>query len=205
MTGRQLVPPRPQARTLNARVAREALLPAWRRTNPGQHLNERRMDSRQRSRSRQQLAPPRAIPASCPSERSSATNRPAQASSAIVCSVSSASQIRHSRPADNRSSDSDTRSESAPHSSTTSSGKARSRSSTLRAHSRAASRTASLQLSNRAGGHCTPAGGDKTNRCTSARSRITSVSANRSGGQSSSSSVTAQPATPCQTDAIVGS
>jgi hypothetical protein len=65
--------------------------------------------------------------------------------------------------------------------------------------------TASGQSGTSAGGQFEPAGGDRANRYASDRCRITSVSANTSGGHSSSSTPIVLLATACHTDASVGS
>src|SRR5262249_48410595 len=72
--------------------------------------------------------------------------------------------------------------------------------STQTLHRRLASPTAWDQFRKRAGGHFTPRGGDRTNRYTSERVRITSVSANKSSGHWRNSSVIGVATTACQVE-----
>src|SRR5215469_1838860 len=130
---------------------------------------------------------------------------PAHASSAIACSVSSASHIRESSPCARCSSGISSCSRRTFHSSARRPGRKPCRSSTQRLHCRPASSTASDQLGKRAGGHSRPLLGDKANRYASDRSRRTLVTANKSGGHSRNRSVKGLPATACHVDSSVGS
>src|SRR5262249_53444560 len=77
--------------------------------------------------------------------------------------------------------------------------------STQELHCRDVSTTASDQLGKRRGGHSTPLGGDKTNRYTCERARMTLVRANKSAGHSRNRSVIGLPVREYQTEAGVGS
>src|SRR5215831_1844772 len=130
---------------------------------------------------------------------------PAHASSAIACSVSSASHIRESNPCARCSSGISSCSRKTLHSSARRPGGEPCQSSTQKLHCRPASSTASDQLGKRAGGHSRPLLGDKANRYASDRSRRTLVAANKSAGHSRNWSLSELPATACHVDASVGS
>jgi hypothetical protein len=138
-------------------------------------------------------------------DASRAMPSPAQASSAMACRVSSASHSRQSRASASWLKGVPARARRMPHSWTRRRGIAPFLSSAQAHHCRAASATASGQSGTSAGGQFEPAGGDRAKRYASERWRITSVSANRSGGHSSSSSPIVRPTSVRHTDAGVGS
>ena len=158
----------------------------------------------QRPRPGQQLPRPTAIHGS-PVRPSCALAlpSPAHASSAIACSVNSASQTRQSRPSARASSGRSARSSATLHASASRPGAEPRRSSTHAPQPPTRVHHAPDQSAAPAGGHRTPAGGDNAKRNASERPSSTLSRANTSGGQSSRSSVNPAPDTACQAEASV--